>query len=34
MIIGFCITLFLRLAAMKWNWHLPVFNPHDSVKDE
>ena len=34
MIIGFTLTLTLRLAAMKWHWHLPVFNPHDSVKDE
>ena len=34
MIIGFCITLTCRLCAMKWHWHLPVFNPHDSVKDE
>jgi uncharacterized membrane protein YeiH len=34
MIIGFCITLACRLCAMKWHWHLPVFNPHDPVKDE
>ncbi|MGK0382793.1 MAG: putative membrane protein YeiH, partial [Flavobacteriales bacterium] len=34
MIIGFCITLACRLCAMKWHWHLPIFNPHDSVKDE
>jgi uncharacterized membrane protein YeiH len=27
MIIGFVITLATRLAAMKWHWHLPVFNP-------
>lgn len=34
MLAGFCVTLSLRLCAMKWNWHLPVFNPHDPVKDE
>ena len=34
MIIGASITLTCRLCAMKWHWHLPVFNPHDSVKDE
>lgn len=34
MIIGFCVTLTCRLCAMKWRWHLPIFNPHDSVKDE
>ena len=34
MLIGFCITLACRLCAMKWHWHLPVFNPHAAVKDE
>jgi uncharacterized membrane protein YeiH len=34
MMIGFCVTLACRLCAMKWRWHLPIFNPHDSVKDE
>ena len=34
MIIGFCVTLTCRLCAMKWRWHLPIFNLHDSVKDE
>jgi uncharacterized membrane protein YeiH len=34
MIIGFCVTLLCRLGAMKWHWHLPVFNPHDPMKDE
>ena len=32
MIIGFVITLSVRLLAMKWNWHLPVFNAED-MKD-
>ncbi|ABG42750.1 protein of unknown function UPF0126 [Paraglaciecola sp. T6c] len=27
MIMGFAVTLTTRLAAMKWHWHLPVFNP-------
>ena len=27
MSIGFAVTLTTRLAAMKWHWHLPVFNP-------
>lgn len=27
MILGFAITLTIRLLAMKWHWHLPVFNP-------
>ena len=34
MLIGFCVTLTCRLCAMKWRWHLPIFNLHDSVKDE
>lgn len=34
MLIAFSLTLTCRLGAMKWHWHLPVFNPHDSVKDE
>ncbi|WP_299081439.1 trimeric intracellular cation channel family protein [uncultured Paraglaciecola sp.] len=34
MLSGFGITLTCRLCAMKWHWHLPVFNPHDPVKDE
>ena len=34
MMIGFCVTLACRLCAMKWRWYLPIFNPHDSVKDE
>ncbi|MEP0355098.1 trimeric intracellular cation channel family protein [Paraglaciecola sp.] len=34
MSICFCLTLAARLGAIKWHWHLPVFNPHDSVKDE
>ncbi|WP_158972701.1 trimeric intracellular cation channel family protein [Paraglaciecola sp. L3A3] len=34
MIAGFVVTLTVRLSAMKWNWNLPVFNPHDPVKDE
>lgn len=34
MLIGFTVTLACRLGALKWHWHLPVFNPHDPVKDE
>ena len=33
MLIGFCVTLALRLGAMRWHWHLPVFQPHDQVDD-
>jgi uncharacterized membrane protein YeiH len=34
MAIGFSVTLAFRLSAMKWHWRLPVFAPHDPVKDE
>ncbi|MDU0353302.1 trimeric intracellular cation channel family protein [Paraglaciecola aquimarina] len=34
MLAGFSITLMIRLCAMKWHWSLPIFNPHDAVKDE
>lgn len=34
LISGFVITLVFRLGAMKWHWHLPVFQPHNEVKDE
>lgn len=30
--VGFVITLIFRLGALKWHWHLPVFNPHDKVE--
>ncbi|MDP5030774.1 MAG: trimeric intracellular cation channel family protein [Paraglaciecola sp.] len=29
---GFAITLIFRLGAMKWHWHLPVFQAHDKVE--
>ncbi|MEH6710049.1 trimeric intracellular cation channel family protein [Paraglaciecola polaris] len=28
MVLGFVVTLSIRLLAMKWHWHLPVFNPN------
>ncbi|MGS2721051.1 trimeric intracellular cation channel family protein [Paraglaciecola aestuariivivens] len=34
MLIGFTVTLACRLGAMKWHWHLPVFNPHDAITDD
>ncbi len=34
MLLGFTVTLAVRICAMKWHWHLPVFNPHQPVKDE
>lgn len=34
MLICFSMTLAVRFGAMKWHWHLPVFNPHDAVKEE
>ncbi|MCF2947433.1 trimeric intracellular cation channel family protein [Paraglaciecola aquimarina] len=34
MFVAFSLTLSLRLAAMKWGWALPVFNPHDKITDE
>jgi uncharacterized membrane protein YeiH len=30
--VGFVVTLVFRLGAMKWHWHLPVFQPHDKVE--
>ena len=29
MLSGLLTTLLVRLAAMKWHWHLTVFTPHD-----
>lgn len=29
---GLSTTLAVRLLAMKWHWHLPVFAPHSDVK--
>lgn len=29
MLSGLLVTLFVRLGAMKWHWHLTVFTPHD-----
>lgn len=33
MFIGGCLTLAVRLGAMQWHWHLPVFQPHDRVDE-
>jgi uncharacterized membrane protein YeiH len=33
MLVGFVITLAIRLGAMQWHWHLPVFQPHDKVDE-
>jgi uncharacterized membrane protein YeiH len=30
--VAFVVTLIFRLGALKWHWHLPVFNPHDKVE--
>jgi uncharacterized membrane protein YeiH len=29
---GLSTTLIVRLLAMKWHWHLPVFAPHSDIK--
>ncbi len=29
---GLSVTLIVRLLAMKWHWHLPVFAPHSDIK--
>lgn len=29
---GLSTTLVVRLLAMKWHWHLPVFAPHSDIK--
>lgn len=29
---GLSTTLAVRLLAMKWHWHLPVFAPHSDIK--
>jgi uncharacterized membrane protein YeiH len=34
MLMGFSVTLACRLAAMRWHWHLPVFQAHKEVLDE
>lgn len=34
LIAGFLLTLLARLGAMKWHWHLPVFQAHKEVKDK
>lgn len=31
MLIGLLTTLLVRLFAMKWHWHLPVFAPHKDI---
>ena len=33
MLVGFVITLAIRLGAMQWHWHLPVFSPHDKIDE-
>ncbi|KXI29838.1 trimeric intracellular cation channel family protein [Paraglaciecola hydrolytica] len=33
MLVGFVVTLAIRLGAMQWHWHLPVFQPHDKVDE-
>tara|TARA_R110000868_G_scaffold174705_8_gene411567 strand:+ start:946 stop:1572 length:627 start_codon:yes stop_codon:yes gene_type:complete len=33
MLMGFVITLAIRLGAMQWHWHLPVFSPHDKIDE-
>lgn len=33
MLVGFILTLAIRISAMKWHWHLPVFSPHDKVDE-
>lgn len=33
MLVGFTVTLAIRLGAMQWHWHLPVFQPHDKVDE-
>ena len=28
LLVGGCVTLLLRLGAIRWQWHLPVFHEH------